>query len=259
MKTPPPPGEPAPGAGTWSISNLQLLAKQVVEGLATGLHRSPHKGASVSFKQHRPYVPGDELRRLDWRAFARSDRYYIREYEQETNLRATLLVDLSGSMLYRGTSATLSKADFARQVASCLASLLLQQQDAAGLITFDNKIRSILPSRSRPSHLHLLNEALEKEVPGGETNISSVFEKVGPRLERRGLVVLISDCFDNPQTLLKALAEFEGTMLFVSHDRQFLSALSNRVLEVTPEGPRVYNGGYREYVAQTGREAPGMR
>ena len=207
MKTPPPPGDPAPGAGTWSISNLQLLAKQVVEGLATGLHRSPHKGASVSFKQHRPYVPGDELRRLDWRAFARSDRYYIREYEQETNLRATLLVDLSGSMLYRGTSATLSKADFARQVASCLASLLLQQQDAAGLITFDNKIRSLLPSRSRPSHLHLLNEALEKEVPGGETNISSVFEKVGPRLERRGLVVLISDCFDNPQTLLKALAQ----------------------------------------------------
>lgn len=206
MKTPPPPGEPAPSGGTWSIANLQLLARQVVEGLATGLHRSPHKGASVSFKQHRPYVPGDELRRLDWRAYARSDRYYIREFEQETNLRATLLVDLSGSMLYQGSSAPVSKADFARQVAACLASLLIQQQDAAGLITFDHKIRSILPSRSRPSHLHLLNEALKKEVPGGETDIASVFDKVGPRLERRGLIVLISDCFDKPSALLKALA-----------------------------------------------------
>jgi len=207
VNTPPPTGEPASSVRPWSFANLQLLARQVVEGLATGLHRSPHKGASVSFKQHRPYVPGDELRRLDWRAFARTDRFYIREYEQETNLRATLLVDLSASMLYQGSSARLNKADFARQVAHSIATILLQQQDAAGVITFDSHIRFVIPPRSRPSHLHLLTDALKHQAPSGKTNLSAVLQALAPRMERRGLIILISDCLDNPTTLIKALAQ----------------------------------------------------
>src|SRR4029079_14204691 len=119
------------------IGNLQVFARQVVEGFCSGLHRSPHKGFSVEFKQHRQYVPGDEIRHIDWRVFARSDRYYIREYEEETNLRATLLLDLSRSMNYGGNGGGPSKYEYATRLAASLAYLMLQQQDSVGLVTFD--------------------------------------------------------------------------------------------------------------------------
>jgi uncharacterized protein (DUF58 family) len=201
----PSPGDP-PASSNRVFSRLQLLARRIVEGLSTGLHRSPHKGASLTFKQHRPYVPGDEIRRLDWRAFARTDRFYIREYEQETNLRATLLVDLSGSMNYRGRRAIASKAEYAREVALRLATLLIQQQDAVGLITFDHTIRSELPARSRPSHLRSISETLAKASVGNESRLPELFEQVAPRLGRRGLVILLSDCFEKPSVLFKGLA-----------------------------------------------------
>jgi uncharacterized protein (DUF58 family) len=204
---PKPQAAKAPGPGTFSLANLQLLARQVMEGLASGFHRSPHQGASVSFKQHRPYVPGDEVRRLDWRAFARTDRFYLREFEQETNLRATLLLDQSGSMAFQGSRSPLSKAAFASQLASTLATLLIQQQDAVGLLSFDAQIRTCLPPRSRPSHLHLLKSALHSLVPRGEGSLSQTLRQVAPRLERRGLLLLLSDCFDEPSALLKALAQ----------------------------------------------------
>lgn len=199
------PGTPA-GAGFRAFSRLQLLARRIVEGLSTGLHRSPHKGASVSFKQHRPYVPGDELRRLDWRAFARSDRFYVREFEQETNLQATLLIDVSGSMAYQGRRALASKGDYARQVALRLATLLIQQQDAVGLITFDHIVRSELPTRSRPSHLRAIAETLKTTASPEPSNLPEVLQRVAPRLGRRGIVILISDCFEAPSAVLKALA-----------------------------------------------------
>ncbi len=120
------------------ISSLQVLARLVVEGFCTGLHRSPHKGFSVEFKQHRQYVHGDEIRHLDWRVFGRSDRFYIREFEEETNLRATLLLDASGSMAYGGDA---SKLQYATRLAACLSYLMLQQQDSVGLVTFDTKVR----------------------------------------------------------------------------------------------------------------------
>jgi uncharacterized protein (DUF58 family) len=189
------------------FAKLQLLARQLVEGLSSGLHRSPHKGASVTFKQHRAYVPGDELRHLDWRAFARSDRFYIKEYEQETNLQATVAVDLSGSMAYRGKAATQSKADYARSLARGLAALLIRQQDAVGAVTFDSKIRQHVPPRSRPGHLRVLEAALDAGVVGGETSLSGMLRELGPRLGRRSMLLLISDCLDDPTQLVRALAQ----------------------------------------------------
>jgi uncharacterized protein (DUF58 family) len=189
------------------ISNLQIFARQVVEGFCSGLHRSPHKGFSVEFKQHRPYVPGDEIRKIDWRVFGRSDRFYIREYEEETNLRATLILDLSGSMAY-GRKGGVTKAEYATRLAASLAYLMLGQQDSVGLVTFDTKVRRYIPPRSRVSHLRVLIEELQKETPGGETEIGRVFHDLVPNLHRRGLLVIISDLFGDVTELLKALAHF---------------------------------------------------
>src|SRR5437867_5476879 len=138
------------------ISNLQVVARLVVEGFYSGLHRSPHKGFSVEFAQHRQYVPGDEIRRLDWKVFGKTDRYYVREFEEETNLRSHLLLDLSGSMAYRGRSVT--KHDYATRLTAALAYLMLQQRDSVGLVTFDSKLRRIIPAHAGVSHLRLLLE-----------------------------------------------------------------------------------------------------
>lgn len=188
------------------ISNLQIVARQVVEGFCTGMHRSPHKGFSVEFKQHRQYVPGDEIRHIDWRVFGRSDRFYIREYEEETNLRATLLLDLSGSMDYGRNG--LTKAHYATRLAASLAYLMLGQQDSVGLVTFDTKIRRYIPPRSRVSHIQVLIDELEKSKPGGETELGTVFHDLVPKLQKRGLLIIISDCFGDVPSLLKALAHF---------------------------------------------------
>jgi len=188
------------------ISKLQIFARQVVEGFCSGLHRSPHKGFSVEFKQHRQYVPGDEIRHIDWRVFGRSDRFYIREYEEETNLRATILLDLSGSMNYGRGEVT--KYHYATRLAACLAYLMMGQQDSVGLVTFDTKVRRYIPPRSRISHLRVLIDELEKAEPGGETELGRVFHDLVPKLHRRGLLVIISDLFSNVPELLKALAHF---------------------------------------------------
>lgn len=191
------------------LANLQVLARQVVEGFCSGLHASPHKGFSVEFKQHRQYVPGDELRRLDWKIFGKSDRLYIREYEEETNLRCTLMVDCSGSMGYSGqSSAGLSKLDYALRLAASLAYLMLQQQDAVGLAAFDTALRCYIPPRSRPAHLGHLVGQLQSCAPGGETDLSSVFRALLPKIHRRGLLMILSDCFADVPALMRALAAF---------------------------------------------------
>jgi uncharacterized protein (DUF58 family) len=189
------------------ISNLQVFARQVVEGFCSGLHRSPHKGFSVEFKQHRQYVPGDEIKRIDWRVFGRSDRFYIREYEEETNLRATLILDRSGSMGYAGKRG-MSKFEYGTKLAACLSYLMLQQSDSVGLVTFDTQIRRYIPPRSRVSHLRVLIDELEKGEVGGETELGDVFHDLVPKLHRRGLLVIISDCFGDVATFLKAMAHF---------------------------------------------------
>ena len=188
------------------IANLQVLARLVVEGVCSGLHTSPHKGFSVEFREHRQYVQGDEIRRLDWKVFGKTDRLFIKEYEEETNLRATLLVDVSNSMTYAG--AGISKAKYAIHLAACLSYLLLRQADSVGLVTFDKKVREYVPPRSRPSHLQVLLDALGKTKPGGETELSKVFHQLVPKIHRRGLLIILSDCFSDVPELMKALAHF---------------------------------------------------
>lgn len=191
------------------ISGLQLTARQVVEGFCSGLHRSPHKGYSVEFKEHRQYVQGDEIRAIDWKVFAKTDRLYIREFEEETNLRSTLVVDCSGSMSYRGSRVgVLSKYQYAVRLAASLAYLMIGQQDGVGLAMFDTKVTEFLPPRSRPSHLQAIFAALLRRPPGGETELSEVLGGLAAQLRRRGLVILISDCFGDVPSLLHSLSHF---------------------------------------------------
>ncbi|MGN6132854.1 MAG: DUF58 domain-containing protein [Aureliella sp.] len=193
------------------LANLQLYARQVVEGVTVGMHRSPHKGFSVEFKEHRPYVRGDEIRTIDWKLFGKTDRLYIRQYEEETNMRCTLLVDQSGSMAYGKRRTSASKHEFAVRLAACLAYMLVGQQDAVGLVTFDTEPRHTIPPRSKPSHLRSLLSALATSEPSGETAISQVLTQLVPKIRRRGLLVLISDCFDQVDDLLRTLGNFRHT------------------------------------------------
>ncbi|MEM0895433.1 MAG: DUF58 domain-containing protein [Verrucomicrobiota bacterium] len=187
------------------VKNLQLFARTVVEGFATGMHASPHKGMSVEFRQHRPYVPGDEIRHIDWKVFGRTDRYHIREFEEETNLRCNLVVDVSGSMGYKGTGGV-EKLDYARRTAACLSWLMMSQADSVGLVTFDRKVRTVLPPRSKVSHLRHLMEDLANAEPASETDAGASLLEITPQLKRRGLVIVISDCFGDADSFLKSLA-----------------------------------------------------
>ena len=192
-----------------AVARLQLLARGVVEGITVGRHRSPHKGASVEFKEHRQYVKGDEIRSIDWKLFGKTDRLYIRQYEDETNLRAMILLDQSGSMAYSGArSAGVSKHDFASRLAACIATLLISQQDSVGLCTFDTDIRELIPARGKVSHLMAIAECLVRSKPGNETQLSATLQRVAQKLKRRGMLIVISDCFDDVEALMKSLAYF---------------------------------------------------
>jgi uncharacterized protein (DUF58 family) len=196
------------------IRRLELIARDVVEGFVSGRHRSPAKGFSSEFAEHREYSPGDNVRDLDWRVYGRTDRYYVKQYIEETNLRATVLLDASGSMAYRGTRAQkrdgeiLSKFEYARYLAASLAYLLVNQQDAVGLVTFDTAIRRYIPPRARRTHLRFLLEELNRTVPGGETDLAPVFHDIAETLHRRGLVMIVSDLFGDTASLVKALQHF---------------------------------------------------
>jgi uncharacterized protein (DUF58 family) len=173
------------------IKSLHLRAKVVVQGFFSGLHRSPHHGFSVEFSEYRQYTPGDDPRYLDWRLYARSDRYYLKRFEDETNLRCHLLVDLSRSMGYGSLAWT--KVEYARTVAATLAYFLSTQRDAVGLVTFDERIADYVPARYRPGHLHRLMVALERAVAGTSTDLAAPLEQVAAAVRKRGLIVLISD------------------------------------------------------------------
>lgn len=190
------------------FGNLQVLARQVVEGFCSGLHRSPHKGFSVEFKEHRQYVAGDDIRDIDWKLFGKTDRLFIREYEEETNLRCTILLDSSGSMAYQGSRSQHSKHDYAIRTAACLSYLMLQQQDSVGLVNFDTQVRSYVPPRARPRHLQAIINELQTSTPGKETEIGHVFHEMVQKIQRRGLLVIISDLFGDVDQLMKALAHF---------------------------------------------------
>jgi len=185
---------------------LTMVARSVVEGFLSGVHKSPYKGFSVEFAEHRQYYPGDEIRHIDWRVLGKTDRYYIKEYEEETNLKAYLLVDASGSMAYRGQHG--SKFQYAQYVAASLACLMLHQLDAVGLITHDTKVRNLLPPRASSKHLMHILETLETTEPGGETSMAPLWHELAGKLKRRGMVVILSDCFDQLGPLMRALQHF---------------------------------------------------
>ncbi len=209
-----------------ALERAMVAARVLVEGPSTGSHRSPNKGASIEFRQHRPYTVGDEIRRIDWKAFARLDRFFIREHEDETSLRATIVLDSSGSMGYAGRGGR-SKLDHAVRLAAGLAYLLIGQGDSVGLAVADTAIRSLVPARSGPGHLHHIADALAKARPGGETALSATIDRVEVRLKRRGLVVLISDLMDDAEPLLRALARLRHAR----HDVAVLQVLDRDELE----------------------------
>ena len=187
------------------LSRLELVARQVMDGYVQGMHRSPHMGFALDFAQHRQYSSGDDIKRLDWRIYARSERFYIKQYEVSTNLRAHIVLDASGSMAYQGQSDPMSKFRYAQFLAACLAYLVLNQQDSAGLITFDNAVRQIIPPRSSPAHLVRLLDALENTRPANESGIAPLLHEVAERVGPHGMVILISDLFDDAPALIEAL------------------------------------------------------
>jgi uncharacterized protein (DUF58 family) len=189
-----------------SVKNLELVAKLVVEGYLTGRHRSPFHGFSVEFSQHRPYMPGDSLRFIDWKVYGRSDRYYIKQFEEETNLRCNILIDISKSMQYG--SLKITKAQYASYLAAGLTYLMLQQRDSTGLVLFDDRIKTIIPPRSVFSHLNVILHAIENAEFGTDTNISAALHYVAEQIHKRGLIILISDLLDDPQDILNGLKHF---------------------------------------------------
>jgi uncharacterized protein (DUF58 family) len=187
------------------ISKMELLAKQVMDGYVQGLHKSPHVGFALDFAQHRQYVAGDDIRRIDWRVYAKADRYYIKQYEVTTNLRCQIVLDASGSMRYQGAGDPISKFRFGQFLAASLAYIVLHQQDAAGLITFDNKVRSFIPAKSTPSQLMRILRTLDTTHAEQESGIAPILHEVAERIDRRGMVVVISDLFEDADKLIEAM------------------------------------------------------
>ncbi len=199
------------------ITNLYLRARWVVEGLMSGVHRSRSKGFSVEFEEHREYSPGDEIRRIDWKALGKFDRYFIKEYEDETNLRAYVILDSSASMDYASDGVT--KFDYGCTLAASLAYLILKQQDAAGLVTFSNRIESLIPPKAKRDYLTQILRALESRGPSGETDVGKILEEIAGQIKRRGLIILVSDLLDDPEAILKGLRlfRFKGNDVIVFH------------------------------------------
>jgi uncharacterized protein (DUF58 family) len=198
------------------LGTMELKARTVVEGFLAGLHRSPYKGFSVEFAEYRQYLPGDDLSTLDWKVYARSDRHYVKKYEEETNVECHLLLDVSASMGYRG-SAPMSKLEYGSVLMASLAFLMNRQRDATGLITFDDRIVYRLPAAARPGHLHAVLLALERIDAGKRSDVGRPLHQLAEALLKRSLVVLVSDLLDDPEPIIKGLRHlrFRGSDVIV--------------------------------------------
>ena len=198
------------------LGTMELKARTVVEGFLSGLHRSPYKGFSVEFAEYRQYFPGDDLSTLDWKVYARSDRHYVKKFEEETNLECHLLLDVSASMAYRG-AAPMTKMEYGSVLAAALAFLMHRQRDATGLIAFDHRIVFRLPASARPGHLNSLLLGLERIEPGKRSNVGRPLHQLAEALLKRSLVVLITDLLDEPEPIIKGLRhlKFCGTDVIV--------------------------------------------
>lgn len=243
------------------ITRLDLRARLVVEGFITGHHKSPYHGFAVEFATHREYSPGDEIKHIDWKVWSKTDRFYIKEYEEETNLKCTLVLDCSKSMMYgQGRKKGMSKFDYGATIAASLAYMLQQQQDAVGLVTFSDKIQKNLPASTNPSHRKLLMHELEQTQPEDTTDVADVFRELAQQLRQRGLVVLISDLFVDLATLATALQHFrhrrhEVIIFHVMHDDELTFPFQDNILfkglelsrELSTE-PRTLRKSYLESV-----------
>lgn len=222
------------------LKNMQLRARLVVEGFVAGLHQSPYHGFSAEFAEHRPYMPGDPLKYVDWKVFAKTDRYYLKEFEEETNLKSYLLLDVSKSMDYGTVSIT--KLQYASYLAAALAFLMIQQRDAVGLIFYDTELRTFLPPRSVRSYLNVLLSHLENLRPSGQTDIGRNLHAVAERIRRRGLVIVLSDFLDDPAKILTGLRHFrhDGHEVLAFHildpmERSFAFKGDSRFIDMETE------------------------
>jgi uncharacterized protein (DUF58 family) len=186
-----------------ALGRIEVIARWVVDGFLTGLHRSPRKGFSVEFAEHRPYQPGDELRYVDWKIAARADRWVVKQYEEETNLRATLVLDVSRSMAWRGNASRLTKLAYAERLTAALALLFLRQRDAVGLVRFDDQVRTSLPPRVRSGQWKRIVAALDDPGAGRASRAPLALEQAGRLIPRRGMVVLISDLLLDPEDVIR--------------------------------------------------------
>ena len=199
------------------LNNLSLKARFVVEGFIVGLHKSPYHGFSVEFSEHRAYGAGDEIRHVDWKLWGKTDRFFIKQFEEETNLKSYLLVDQSLSMTYK--SKKMTKLEYAQILTASLGYLMLKQQDAVGLTLFDDRIRVNIPARSKRSHLNIILSQMQNIIAGPETTIAPVLHKTAEAIKKRGLIILISDLFDDPDKVLSGLQHFryKGHEVIVFH------------------------------------------
>ncbi len=270
MTTKPPLADPTALA---KFGRLEVVAKLLVEGDIIGQHKSPFKGSSIEFVEHRQYYPGDEIRHIDWRAYGKTGKYFIKEYEDETNLRCYLVVDCSGSMAYSGK--TLSKLDYARQLAAALGYLLLSQRDAVGLIAFDTKVRERIEPATSPRNFQLLTRLLEGCQPGGETGLAQVVEQALATIKRRSLVVILSDCFDSVESLMTALNRFRHArheimlvQVVAPEEEEFPFHNPTQFRSLEQHGQRLlvdphrlrahYLKQYQEFVAELSRRCGGL-
>jgi uncharacterized protein (DUF58 family) len=234
------------------LGHLNIVARSAVEGFISGLHRSPHHGFSVEFSEHRPYTPGDELRHLDWVAYAKTDRFYVKQYEQETNLRCYILLDCSGSMNY-ASGKGLTKLEYGSFLAATMAYLMTRQQDVVGLVAFDHEIRLHMPPAGSPAHVNEMCNRLEHLATGKVTRLAKPFHDLAEMIKRRGLIIVISDLYDEESEVIKALRHFRhkkhGLILFHIFDAaelefpfskltQFVDLETNERYQVEPKAVR---------------------
>ncbi len=220
------------------LQGLALRARHIVEGYVAGLHRSPYRGFSIEFAEHREYAPGDDLRYVDWKVFGRTDKFYLKQYEDETNLICYLVLDVSESMLYRSPGAGLSKLEYAQCLAAAMAWLVLHQQDAVGLVTFDDQIRTNVPPSSNASHLRTLLQVMEDVRPVAKTATGPIFHELAERFRKRGVVLILSDLFDNVGSLMAGLKHLSHRR----HDVILLHVLDPAELEFPFRNPTMFQG-----------------
>ena len=189
------------------LKGMEMRARLVVEGFIAGLHKSPYHGFSVEFAEHRQYMPGDNIRDIDWKVYGKRDRFYIKQYEEETNLKAYLLLDCSASMAYQ-SGERIRKLDYAGLLCGALSYLMLRQRDAVGLVTYDEKIRRYIPPRSKSGHLHVMLNEIAAQTPSETTDVGSALHEMAERIKRRGLVIVLSDLLDSAENIVSGLKHF---------------------------------------------------